>query len=350
MEIFDLIPPAELTGFSRETLADRPINQFRLSEDLPDDTIDDLVYRFTRGGGGLVQAASFRTFDTEPGFGARKAVSRVTGELPPIARQMLLDEYHQLRNRGTQNNPALERALEDDAAQLTRSIDARLELARGQALVESKVQLAENGVAAEVNFGRKGSHTAVAGTSWADPNAPMMQDIDAWMQTYSDTNGDLPGKTLTTLKVMQQMKRNKQMLRLRYPTIADPSDLRLQQNDIDEIFRNEGWPAPRLYDAKVVNPAGQTQRVIKQGAFLLLPTPGDGLDGSTRMGATLWGTTLEAQEPEYGIEEGDLPGIVVGAFKQKTTPIQVVTIASAIAIPILGDPDLSFCADTGVRD
>ena len=347
MEIFDLIPPGELTGFSRTALADRPVNRFRLSTVLPDQFVDDLVYRYNQGGGGgLVQAASYRAWDSEPGFGSRKGLKRVTGELPPIARQMLLDEYTQLRTRGAQDQQ-IEDALLRDAESLVRSIDARLELARGDALVNGKVTLAEQGVEAEVDFGRKASHSVTAAVAWTNPAAEVIDEISSWVETYIDTNGAPPGQILTTNKVMQALKRNTQLLQLRFPTIADPSGLRLQNEDVNQLFANEGWPAPTVYDARVQ--VGNTpQRVIAEGTFLLLPEPGTGLDGSTRMGATLWGTTLEAQEPEYGIEDGALPGIVVAAFKQKTTPVQVITIASAIGIPILGDPDLSFVAATGV--
>lgn len=346
MEIYDIVPPAELTGFARQALADRPINQFRLSSILPDQFIDDLVYRFNRGGGGLVQAASFRSWDTEPGFGKRRGFSRVTGELPPIARQMFLDEYTQLRNRGLPG--PIEDAIFNDAATLVRSIDARLELARADALVNGSVTLDENGVEAFVDFGRKASHEVVAAASWATPSTAVLTDIENWVQTYIDSNGEPPGMILTTSAVMQALKRNTQMIRLRFPAISDTTGLRLQQRDVEEIFADEGWPIPTLYDAQVLGVDGVARRVLQQGVFLLLPAPGDGADGSARMGATMWGTTLESQEPEYGIESGDLPGVVAAAFKQKTTPVQVVTIASGIAIPLLGDPDLSFRATTGV--
>lgn len=349
MDIFDLVDPAELTGFARQALADRPENQFQLSAILPDQTVDDLVYRYTQGGGGgLIQAAGYRTWDAEPGFGKRQGVTRVTGELPPIAHQMFLDEYTQLRSRG--NNDAIINAIFDDAARLVRQLDARFELARADALVNGSVTLAENGVQAAVSFGRRSDHSVTAATAWDDPTADIMGDVDTWMQAYRDHNGELPGMILTTSKVMQALKRNNGLLTLAYPMVADPTGMRLQENDVREIFANEGWPSITIYDANVLGVNGVQRRVLAQGMFLLLPTPDTGLDGTSRMGATLWGTTLESQEVEYGVEAGDLPGIVVAAFKQKTTPVQVVTIASAIGIPILGDPDLSFRADTGVTD
>jgi hypothetical protein len=346
VDIFDLVDPAELTGFARQALADRPVNQFRLSSILPDETIDDLVYRFTTGGGGLTQAAGFRTWDAEPGFGKRRGVSRVTGELPPIAHQMFLDEYTQMRSRN--NTDAMINAIFDDAATLVRQIDARFELARADALVNGSVTLAENGVEASVSFGRKSEHQRTAGTAWSTTTADIIGDIEDAIAVYVDTNGVAPGMFLTTAKVLQAMKRNEGMLKLAYPTIADTTGLRLQSNDVNQIFADEGWPAIQTYDANVLGVDGVQRRILPEGVFLMLPTPGGGADGSQRMGATLWGTTLEAAEPEYGVEAGDMPGLVVASFKQKTTPVQVVTIASAIGIPILGDPNLSLRLSTGV--
>lgn len=349
MDIFDLIDPAELTGYARTALADRPINRFQFSAVLPDDTVDDLDYRYNKGGGaGLVEAASYRTWDAEPGFGSRHGLARVSGELPPIARQMLLSEYPQLRLR---NNPdtAIEDAIFDDAAQLVRSIDARLELARAQALVEGKVVLDEAGVIAEVDFGRKASHSVAAAVDWDDPASTPVEDLDGWFSTYVDTNGGPPARMVITNKIMQALKRNESLLKMFYPTVVDTSGLRLTNTQVGDVFAGEGWPRPTTYDARV-RWKGANRRVFPEGTVLLLPPDGDGLDGVERMGATLWGTTLESQEPQYGVEDGERPGIVVGAFKRSTTPIQVFTIASAIAIPIVADPDLSFVASVGISE
>ena len=57
MQLWDQIDPAQLTGYAREALADREQNAFTLSRWLPSRQVDDLLYRFTRGGTGLVEAA-----------------------------------------------------------------------------------------------------------------------------------------------------------------------------------------------------------------------------------------------------------------------------------------------------
>src|SRR5829696_6172389 len=97
--IRDYFQPAELTGYARAALADIPANQPTLARWLPYRMIDDLVYRFTRGGEGLTEAATYRSWDTESPIGNRAGMTRVQGELPPISRKLRQDEYTRLRLR-----------------------------------------------------------------------------------------------------------------------------------------------------------------------------------------------------------------------------------------------------------
>src|SRR5688500_3455085 len=95
----EYIDPAELTGYVRAALADLEQNRFTLSRHLPTVAVDDLEYRFTRGGQGLTEAATIRAYDAESPIGARPGTSRVSGELPPISRKIRLGEYDRLRSR-----------------------------------------------------------------------------------------------------------------------------------------------------------------------------------------------------------------------------------------------------------
>lgn len=53
----DYITPVELTGYVRAAFADLQVNQFTLSQYLPNQLVDDLDFRLSRGGAGLVEAA-----------------------------------------------------------------------------------------------------------------------------------------------------------------------------------------------------------------------------------------------------------------------------------------------------
>lgn len=337
MDIFDLITPAELTGYAREALADRPVNALQLTELLPHQLVNDLNFRFTRGsGGGLAEAAMYRAYDAEPKFGRREGISRVSGELPPIGQQYLLGEYDQLRLRNA--NEEIRSLLLRDASRIARAIDTRFEFARGQALVEGKVTIAEDGVQAEVDFGRKAEHSVAPGTLWSDlSNSTPIDDLQSWRDTYVDTNGDAPAQIWTSTRVVNYLVRNEQVRAHVLPVGSTITQVR--RSDLDAVLTDFGLPSIRIYDARAIDQAGVSRRIIADDKLLFLPASGQTL------GATLWGTTLEAQEPQYGIAPADHPGVVVAAFKQSTTPIRVHTIGAAIGIPILGDPDWSMVAD-----
>lgn len=336
MDIYDLITPAELTGYARAALADRPINALQLSNILPHRQVNDLNYRFTRGGGGLAAAASFRAYDAEPRFGKREGIARVSGELPAIGQQYVLGEYDSLRLRNA--NEEIRNLLLRDAARIARAIDTRFEFARGQALEEGKVVLNEDGVIATVDFGRSAAHSVAPSVLWSNlASSTPIDDMQAWRDVYVDTNGQPPGVTQVSQRIVNYLVRNAQVRSMVLPVGSTVTQVR--RSDLDAVLTDFGLPPLRVFDARAIDQAGVSRRVINDDKLLFLPSDG------TELGATLWGTTLEAQEPQYGIAPADHPGVVVGAFKQSTTPIRVFTIGSAIGIPILGDPDLSFVAD-----
>ena len=92
----DFIEPTELTGLIRAALADLQVNRFTLSRWLPNVEVDDIAYEFTKGGGGLAETASFRSWDAESKIGRREGIGKVMGELPPISEKIPLIsfEYH----------------------------------------------------------------------------------------------------------------------------------------------------------------------------------------------------------------------------------------------------------------
>lgn len=343
-DFFDLITPAELTGYARQALADRADNAFGLQRWMPHRQVNDLNYRFSQGTtGGLTEAASFRAWDTQPRFGRREGIKRVEGQMPPIGEQYILGEYDQLRLRGSAANDEVRDLLLRDAGRIARSIDARFEIARGQAIVEAKVELEEDGLALEVEFNRDADLTVNAAVAWTDhANADVVDELETWLQAYSDINGQMPGAVLTSRKVRRNMLRNAQIQAQLYP---NSPDRRLTPADLNAYLEEFGVPPIVTYEAKVINTQGVEQRIIPEDRFIFLPDSGTTDSDEGQLGATLWGTTLEAQEPGYGIASADHPGVVVAAFKESKTPIHVFTIGAAIGVPIMANPNLVMVAD-----
>lgn len=329
----DYVTPQALTGFAREALADRQENEFRLSAFLPNVTVDDLDYRFTRGGEGLVDAATFRAYDAESPIGARPGATRVTGELPPISRKIRLGEYDRLRQRGVA--PVAE-GIMSDADRMVRAVAARVELARGEALHSGKVSINENGVVATVDFGRTASHTVTAATPWSTTaSATPLADLRAWYATYVATNGQAPGVILTSTQVLGYLTLNAEFRNLMSQGTVGAASV-VTPTQINTILNAWGLPSIVTYDSQVrVN--GVATRVIPADRVVFLPADGGDL------GATLYGTTAESLEPDFGLA-GAEAGIVAGAYSTKD-PVAVWTKAAAIALPVLANPDLTFSAD-----
>lgn len=340
--IYDLADPQELQGFVRAV--DEPT--YALRNVLPVETLDDLEYRFTRGDIGLQDAAPYRAFDTESPIGNRGGVARVTGELPPLSKKMRLGEEQRLRLRGLLGQGGttaqLTNLIFDDAAQLARSILARLELARGQALSQGQVVIAENGVAATVTFGYTAAQfvtsdnrnaDATAGDGWFDaPAYPVIDTLSQWQDEYVDRNGGRrPGLILTSTRVIRALLRNNEIAALaQVPAVGGPN--RVTTGQLNNVLAAFELPPLQAYDVRV-RVGGADVRVISDRLALFLP------DAGVRLGRTFSGVTAEALElaEARAIRNDQLAGMT--AVVDKTfNPVSIWTNVSAIALPTIFEP------------
>lgn len=329
--VFDLIEPADMLDFVRTEATELNRNVFRLSDFLPSREVDDIEYRFLSGNFNDVDAATYRTYDTEAPIAGRQGAERRSGALPPISRKIRLGEEERLRQRALDrgDNSTIVDQLYNDAAQMVRAVQARLEMARGEALYSGKIVLNENGVMATIDFGRAAGHTVAPGTLWSNPAADILGDLLSWVETYVDTNGSPPGGILTSTTVVRDMLRN-----------TGIRELAVSRAALDSVLSNyELPPLLQPYDVKVrVN--GVATRVIPADRLILMPSADEPL------GDTFYGVTAEALElREAGqIVADEAPGIV-GVVQKTFDPVATWTKAAAIAVPVLGNPDLTFAAD-----
>lgn len=333
----DYVQPAELTGYTREALENLPANRFTLNRWLPDRRIDDLQYRFERGGGGLTEAATYRAYDAESPIGKRPGLERVTGQLPPISRKIMLGEFDQLQLRRATND-TIRNYVFRDGERLARQIAARVELARGDALVNGSVTINENGVQATVSFGRSGTHSVTAAASWATSTTDIVADMMTWRDVYVASNGVRPGRMAFSTKVLGYIMRNEKFRQLLGTTLGTPGIV--SEAAVRSVLEAYGLPPYELIDEQI-NVNGSATRVVPEDVFLYLPEPASDAD-DTELGATLWGTTLEAGDPRYSLEEP--AGIVAGSYKDED-PMALWTKAVAIVLPVVANPNLTFKAD-----
>ena len=327
--------PSQLSGYARAALADYEENTFTLSQWLPSDTVDDLFFLFEKGGGGLVEAANFRAYDAESDIGHRAGAVRVSGMLPPISRKIPVGEYEQLKERNLSDREGVRDTIENLAEKLTREITARVELARGDALFNASVTIAENGVSASVDYGRDAGHSVTAEVFWDDTETSKpFDDLTEWVETYNDTTGEVPEYVLMPERIARLLRSNAQLCRLSSTEAVPPVLLTLEE--LNALLRKYDLPQVVTYDARV-SFQGVTTRITPADKVCLLPAKGAAL------GRTLWGTPVEARDQSYALPSGERAGILVGSFRSED-PQTLWTRATAIVLPVMAAPDRTFVA------
>lgn len=340
----DLVEPQELTGYARARLEDYERSQNgSLSRWLPNEFLNDIVARFEVGGTGLQPVAEFISYDAETPLGSLPGAQRVTIELPKVGQKRRVSEYEQIRARGDLTNVVLRPSVERHTESLVDSISDRFEYERGYALENAALLIDdETGFKQTGDWGRDPLHevTASPPAFWNDEtNSDVVENLITWKEQYIATNGFGPGAILTSTRVLTTMMRHPEFQVLTSSLAGAPQIVTVAR--VNELMQSFDLPLITVYDRQV-NFKGTVTKVLSPEYLFFLPAPG-GTVGGVNLGATYWGTTLEASEPEYNIGELDRPGIVVGTWKTRD-PIAVWVHAAAIGLAVLGDANLSMRA------
>lgn len=339
--LFDLVEPAVLTEYVRQFDNEVLRNTFALGQFLPDFENSELEYFIDQSTFRDVDTAEFRAFDTQPSMTGRQGFSRLRGELLPVSKQIPLTEEDRLRLRAVQMGGSARQAQIDqiyaDAEMMVRSVKARLELAKGQVLTTGKFTLAENGLFMEADFGMPGTHKPTAAASWALAGTDIIADLLTWMQLYVDDNGFEPGLLMLSRTVLGYMINNTAFKSA--AAFAGTTPGRINLETVQAVLAANGIPPVMIYDTQV-RVGGVATRVIAADKILFLPPAG------TPLGKTHYGVTAEALAlAEAGkITERAMPGIVAVNLRNDN-PVQTFTLATALAVPVLGNPNAIICAD-----
>jgi hypothetical protein len=327
----DVIDPATLTGYMRESLAAYEAAKGSLERWLQNETVPDIHVSFDVGAFGLTATARFRAFDAEPEYGKEEAGKRVSIELPAIGQKIAISEYRALRQRNAGDQAMLDSILKT-ADRVVRAVADRMELLRGVVLDTGVATVNQSNFLISDNFGRPAGHTVTAATLWSDPAADRIDDLLAWQDVYFGTNSVNPGVTLMSTAGYAQFRKGDQFQN----TVTGRP---LTQGEIGSILAVEGLPPIQIFDRRV-NFEGTLTPVIPNNKVLYLPRPED----SDAMGKTYWGTTLTATDLGWGIADDEQAGIVAGVYRNEQPPVIAEVISDAIGMPVLGNAALSFSA------
>lgn len=334
----DLVTPAELTGFARAAQEDIERTKGTLGRWLPNTATTDVVVRTLVGSNGSGSLAQYRSFDAETPIGKAPSGERKTFELLPLGLKERVSEYDQLRMRGNDSMAQMLGGAEKAAARIAGAVVDRLEVARGQAIEAGALTINENGVVQSPSFGRAADHTVTAATKWDQAGAKILDDLLTWRDKYADdNNGEMPGSIVASGKVLATLARSDEIRGLVATAVGGTPSI-VSVDAINAALIAYGLPPITVYDRRV-----NGTRVTGDKKVFLLPAAVDPNSGQNSLGATFYGETLEASEPEYGIAPVDQPGLVVGAWKTKD-PIALWVHGNAIAVPVLVNPAASMVA------
>lgn len=336
--LYELVPPQILTQYVRQYDNEvlKPQARFVLGQWMPDQNIDDLEYRIRKGSLQDVDAAEYRAWDTPGKLTSRPGTTRISGEIGPITRGIMLGEEERLRQRallqGT-DDPLIGE-IYNDLERMTRSVRARMEMAIGDVINDGIVTISENNLSLSVDFGRSGAMSVTAANLWTDATlGKPLTDLLAYQETYFTTNGEVPGTLLLPRARLGNLALNTEMRQFAAANGTTPSRLNLAA--INDIFAAEGLPPIYIYDG-VFRVDGVQTRVLPSTKAFYLP------DMSTsQMGNMFVGITAEALvlQQKGLIVAQEAPGLV-GFVMTQEHPVQTTTMATAVALPVMPNPNL----------
>jgi hypothetical protein len=334
------VPPDALTAFVREVPTPSGLELLNAfpRRDLDTNTVDFAeIVRTNR-------TARYRSWDGRIHVSARDTGSEKRVALLPLSSSLSMGEYERLqlefaRTSGT-NQQALANAVYNDAQNLTREVQNRLEQAWGDVLTDGKLTINENGFVGEADFGVPATHLVSAATAWTNPAANALTDLIAWQDVWVTTNGTQPGRMRTSQRVQRLMQTNTQIIGAIAGTTSGRT--RVTVAELNDLFASEGLPPlDQPYDT-LVDVDGTSTRIIADDRLLFMPSDlGD-------LGYTAWGVTATALElvnsgdSDMSFEEA--PGIV-GVVEKIGPPYRQFTYVDAAAMPILSDARKLLVAD-----
>lgn len=343
-----IVAPDDMVEFVREVPAPRELqylNAFPRIES-EDNTVDfGEIVRQNR-------TAKYRTFDGRVHVSERDTFSHSRVPLLPLSTSLNMGELERLqlefaRNGGT-NHGRLAAAAYDDATQLTREVQNRLELAWGDVLSDGKLTINEGGYAGEADFGVPSEHKVTLPASnrkWTTANAATMTpltDLQTWNDVYRATNGFSAARIRTSLIRRRAVLQSAEVIAAVHGSTAGRT--RVTLTELDELLRGEGLPTfDEPYDTSLMVDDSST-RVVADDLVQLLP------EDLEDLGGTAWGVTataLELMGSDYSDLSFEEAAGIVGVVIKEGPPFRSFTYVDAVAMPVLTNARRLFIALVG---
>jgi hypothetical protein len=337
------VSPDALTTFVRNVPTPQ---EFTLNQLLPDryflkNSID--VNATTRTN----RTARFRAFDGRLHVSERDTMSSQTVKLPPLSSSISVGELERLQlefaRTGGTNEAAIIDAIYDDATNLTREVQARMEQARGDVLTDGKFTLAgEGGLYMEADYGvPAGNIIATPATPWSTvASATIIANMTTWVNAYVALNGFAPGGFVCSKTTLGYFLQNTEIRSLAASLSGVPSLVTRQT--VDNALDSFSLP-PLLftYDTQV-DVDGVSTRTIPADRVIFVPP------NISDLGYTAWGisaTALELVNSNAADLSFSQSSGIVGVVEKSGPPYRSWTYVDAVGMPVIANPNLLMVAD-----
>lgn len=336
------VTPDALTTFVRQvpTPADQVLDQLLPNKYFDKNTIDFAELTRTN------RTARFRAFDGRLHVSERDSNITKQVKLPPVSTSISTGELERLQlefaRMGGGDNAAIVSAIYDDATNLTREIQARMEQARGDVLRDGKFTLTgEGGLFMEADYGVPANHFVSPGTPWTTvASATIIANESTWIDTYVATNGFAPGGQVVSRRILNLMLQNAELRTLMASLVGTPS--LITRPALEAALTAYGLPPIKFVYDTVVDVDGVSTRVIPDDLVIFVPP------NVTDLGYTAWGVTATALElvnaATVDLSFSQAPGIV-GVVEKSGPPYREWTFVDAVGMPVLANPKLLMVAD-----
>ncbi len=295
-----------------------------------------------------IDAMLLRAWDAEAGYlkTTEQSAEKYAGLLP-MSKKAHISERDLVGRTG--DNTFLRSKLSEQFDQLGREAAVKVELLRIAAMVDAKISIKENGVNATYDFERPAALHDVAPTKkWNAAGATPLKDIKKWVKLMADNHGRTPSAVLTTSAVIEALTTNEEIITAftgqnmaNSPSFISPANVRqvlasyagltdIQEIDLmyTQLERDNGILLPVSVNS-----------LIPDATFLMFSSFND-----MTLGFTASGPTVEAADPEYGINRADNSGMI-GLVMSDAAPTRYDVWVNGSYMPILQQAVSTFKAN-----
>lgn len=334
MELWtELIDPVELTGYAREEAEAYELASGTLARYLPNRYVADISVEVRQEDNGLVPEARYRAYDAEPEIGTEPGGDSFILKLPAISQKTPVSEYRQLRARGASDD-VIRNHIIRTVRRTARAIADRAERTRGVVINTGAATVNQKNFGFNDDFGRSPEASFTADALWSLTGTDRLEQLHEWVEFYTQLNKRAPGAILMTRTPFGAMARGDQF-RIQ---LNNGASRPMPADEVRQTLISDDLPPIDLYDRQTAS-----GHVLATDSIWLMPAPVDPNDeDGSPYGATTWGQTLAAGEPEWEIPDTEQPGIVTAVFKAKTVPQVAEVQGDSISLPTAANPDYAM--------